>query len=245
MKPTRPDFARSFLRSFGVQASWNYRTFLAGGLAYVLLPLLRRIHGGDPEARFAAVARELEPFNAHPYLSPMAAGIVARMEHEGAGDGALRRMRRAMQAPLGAVGDRMVWAGWRPLCLLSAVIAYSLGLGAWTSVLLFLVSYNAGHLALRLWAFRRGWRDGPSALEGLSTGWPGTLGRWLSRCAVVLAGGAAVVVAAGLTGAGGVLAGSLAAAAAAAGFRWPEVAGRLAVPLAAAALVLARAAGAT
>lgn len=244
MKPTRTDFARAFLRSFAVQASWNYGTFQAGGLAYALLPLLRRIHGGDPEERRASMARALEPFNAHPYLTPMAAGIVARMEHDGAAGDAVRRLRRVVQGPLGALGDRIVWAGWRPFCLLSAVIAHMLGVGPWTSVLLFLVSYNAGHLALRLWAFRRGWREGPSALEGLSSGWPGRLGRALGRAAVGLAAGAAVVVAWELPGAGGLPSAALAGAAAAAGFRWPEVAGRLAVPLAAAALVAARAGGA-
>lgn len=239
MKPTRSDFGRAFLRSFAVQASWNYRSFLAGGLAYCLLPLLRRIYGGDPEAKRRAMDRALEPFNAHPYLALMAAGALARMEHEGTGAGALLRMRRAMQGPLGAVGDRLVWAGWRPFCLLSAVLAYSLGAGPWASVLLFLASYNAGHLALRAWAFHRGWHDGPSALEGLSAGWPGRLGQWLIRGSTVLAGAAALAVSLAVGGAGGVMVGAVAAVATAVGFRWPEAAGRLAVPLAAAALVLA------
>lgn len=244
MKPTRPDFARAFLRSFAVQASWNHRSFLAGGLAFCLLPLLRRIHAGDPEARRRSVARALEPFNAHPYLVLMAAGALARMEHEGARPDDLRRLRRAVQGPLGAVGDRLVWAGWRPFCLLSAVIAYSLGVGPWVSVLLFLTSYNTGHLALRAWAFHRGWHDGPSALQGLSTGWPGRVGELLSRGSVVLAGAAALLVS--LEVGGGTITGVGAAAALAvtAGFRWPEAAGRLAVPLVVVALVLARAGGA-
>lgn len=243
MKPTRSDFARAFLRSFAVQASWNYGSFLAGGLAFCLLPLLRRIHGGDPEARHRSVARALEPFNAHPYLALMAAGALARMEHEGAGPEALRGLRRAVQGPLGAVGDRLVWAGWRPFCLLSAVVAYSLGVGPWSCVLLFLASYNAGHLALRAWAFHRGWHEGRSALQGLSTGWPGRAGRLLSQGSVVLAGAAALLVSLETGGGTGAGVGAAATLATAAGFRWPEAAGRLAVALVAAALVLARAGG--
>lgn len=239
MTPRRSDFVRAYLRSFAVQASWNHRSFLAGGLAYCLLPLLRRIHGGDPVSRRTSMERALEPFNAHPYLAPMATGVLARMEHDGGGDGARRRVRRAMQGPLGAVGDRLVWAGWRPFCLLSAVIAYSLGVGPWTSVLFFLASYNAGHLALRAWAFRRGWREGPSALEGLAAGWPGRASEVLGRASVAAAGAAAVLV--GLVLGGGLAGGAAAAAATVAGFRWPEAAGRLAVPLAAVALILARA----
>lgn len=244
MKPTPPDFARAFLRSFAVQASWNYRSFIAGGLAFCLLPMLRRIHGGDPEAKRRSIARALEPFNAHPYLSLMAAGALARMEHQGTEDAALPRLRRAMQGPLGAVGDRLVWAGWRPFCLLSTVIAYSLGVGPRASVLIFLVTYNVGHLALRAWAFHRGWHDGSAALEGLSTGWPGETATLLSRGSVVLVGGAAVLVSLGIGGGDGLLVGTVATAATAAGFRWPEVAGRVAVPLVAVALLLARVGGA-
>lgn len=244
MKPTRPDFARAFLRSFAVQASWNYGSFLAGGLAFCLLPLLRRIHGGNPEARRRSVARALEPFNAHPYLVLMAAGALARMEHEGAAPDALRQLHRAVQGPLGAVGDRLTWAGWRPFCLLSAVVAYNLGVGPWASVLLFLASYNAGHLALRVWAFHRGWHDGPSALQGLSAGWPGRMGELLCRGSVVLAAAAAVLVSLEVGGGTGAGVGATATVAAAAGFRWPDAGGRLAVPLAAVALVLARTAGA-
>lgn len=239
MKPTRSDFVRAYLRSFAVQASWNHGSYLAGGLTFVLLPLLRRIHGGDPEARRASVARALEPFNSHPYLATLAAGALARLEHEGADPEVRRRVRSAMQGPLGAIGDRLVWAGWRPFCLLSAVIAYSLGVGARASVLLFLAIYNAGHLALRAWAFRRGWNAGRSAVAGLSEGWPGRAARMLNRGSVVLAGCGAVLVSLRLEGAGTALAGTVALAAAAAGFRWPRMAGRIAVPLTAAALILA------
>lgn len=244
MRPTRSDFARAFLRSFAVQASWNYRSFLGGGLAFCLLPLLRRIHGGDPETKRRSIARALEPFNAHPYLAPMAVGALARMERDGTDTAALQRLRRAMQGPLGAVGDRLVWTGWRPFCLLSAVVAYSLGLGPWASVVLFLASYNAGHLALRAWAFRRGWHHGPAALEGLSSGWPGKAGELLSRGSVVLAGSAAVLVSLAIGGGTAVVVGTAAALATAAGFRWPEIVGRVAVPLVAAALLAARAGGA-
>lgn len=243
MKVRRSDLVRSFLRCFAVQGSWNYRDFLAGGLAYCLLPLLRRVHAGHPEALREAVSRHLRPFNAHPYLAAMAVGALARMERDGAGDEEIRRVRRALVGPLGAAGDRMVWTGWRPLCLLAAVAVYTLGAGPWTAVLLFLSLYNAGHLVLRAWAFRRGWRDGPRAAALLSgPGWR-RLSAGLARGAGALAGGVAALLAlhlAPVDGAAALGGGALAAVLAfAAGLRWPSPVGRAAAPLAGAALALA------
>lgn len=237
MRVRRSDLVRSLLRTFAVQGSWNYRSFLAAGMAYCLLPLLRRVHAGDPERLREAVERHQEPFNAHPYLAPMAVGALARMEAEGRGAEEIGRARRAMSGPLGAAGDGMVWAGWRPACLLAAVAAFTLGAGPSTAVLLFLLLYNAGHVVLRAWAFRRGWKDGPRAAAMLSgPGWR-RLSAGLSRGAALLAGAAAALLApAVVPGIGATLPAAAAVLAVAAGFFRPEAMGRAAPALAAAAL---------
>lgn len=224
MKPRRTDFTRSLRRTLAIQGSWNYRSFLAGGLTYALLPLLSRIHAGDPVRLREAVLRHLEPFNAHPYLAPLAVGALARLEHDGEDPDRIRRFRTALAGPLGSAGDRLVWAGWRPFCLLSAVLLYSLGAGPWTVVAFFLLLYNAGHLALRIWAFRRGWRDGPRAVRALSADVFQRVGSWLVGTNALLAGMAAATVslrlpAAPAAGGGAAIA---AAVAALAGFRWPD-----------------------
>lgn len=239
MTPQRGDFVRSFLRTFSLQGSWNYGTFVAAGLSHALLPLLARIHAGDPVSFRRSVRRHLETFNAHPYLAPLAVGALARLEHEGGEDDVIRRFRAALAGPLGAVGDRLVWAGWRPVCLLSAVVAHSLGLAPWMCVLVFLVPYNAGHLALRLWAFRRGWRDGLEGAQGLSSGTPGRVAGALGSAAAFLAGAAAVLLAGRLAaGADLPTAGAaVALLAAVAGGRDPGLAGRAAVALVAAAAI--------
>lgn len=239
MTPRRPDFVRSFLRTFSVQGSWNRGSFLAAGLTYALLPLLRRIHAGDPVSLRRSIRRHLASFNAHPYLAPLAVGALARLEHEGRDPEVVRRFRAALTGPLGAAGDRLVWAGWRPLCLLSGVLAYSLGATPWTAVLVFLVPYNAGHLALRIWAFRRGWVAGIGAAEGLSSGPLGRLVRALASAALFLAGAAAVALTARLAGDPDPTAGAavLALVAAVAGHLRPGVSGRTAVALVAAAAV--------
>lgn len=237
MRLQRTDFLRSFLRCFSVQGSWNYGTFLAAGLTHALLPLLRRIHAGDPVSLRRSVRRHLASFNAHPYLAPLAVGALARLEQEGRDADVQRRFRGALTGPLGAAGDRLVWAGWRPFCLLSAVTVYSVGTAPWISVLVFLVPYNAGHVALRIWAFRRGWRSGVDAVGGLSSGALGRLSRWLGSASAFLAGLAAVLLAGRLAGGADVATagGAVALAAGVAARARPPAAGRAAVALAAAA----------
>lgn len=236
MRPQRTDFTRSFLRTLAGQGSWNYRNLAAGGLTYALLPLLARIYAGDPVSLRDAVRRHLEAFNAHPYLTPMAVGALARLEHDGHPPETVRRFRAALSGPLGAVGDRLVWTGWRPLCLLSGVLAYSLGAGPRTAVLLFLVPYNAGHLALRIWAFRTGWRAGLDVADHLSADTLKRLGRWLGRAGAVLAGGVAVASAASLAtgGVDGIVVGAVAGLAAMAAHRAPVVGAAVAVVVVAA-----------
>ena len=38
---------RSFLRSFSIQGSWNYRTMIGGGFGHAILPALRWLYRGN------------------------------------------------------------------------------------------------------------------------------------------------------------------------------------------------------
>ena len=151
--------ARVVARSLLVQAAWNHLTRQGTGMAYAMLPALEYIHE-DPQALQAALNRHAEPFNAHPYLDTLALGSLCRLEAEGEPDERIRRFRAALGGPLGALGDRLVWAGWLPLCTVLALCLYLAGLGPLWTVLIFLSVYNAGHLGLRIWGFREGWGAG-------------------------------------------------------------------------------------
>jgi mannose/fructose/N-acetylgalactosamine-specific phosphotransferase system component IID len=155
----RSALASSFMRSFLIQGSWNYHNMLGAGFAYAMLPVLRRLHT-EPAALDASVARHLELFNAHPYLTNVALGAVVRLEAEGADPETVRRFKVAVRGPLGGLGDRLVWATWLPGVSLLALTLYWIGLPGWVSVIAFLVVYNLGHVGLRLWAFRIGWAEG-------------------------------------------------------------------------------------
>ncbi len=166
--PAAPPLAASFLRLFMVQASWNYDRLLGVGMGVAEEPLLRGLRGtgGDGAAYRAAVARGAHFFNAHPYLCGLAVGAAARAEYDGAPPEQVERLRAALCGPLGALGDRLVWAGWLPLLSTAAVAAIALGAG-WGAVAGFLLIYNLGHVALRWWALRAGWAAGAGVVGAL------------------------------------------------------------------------------
>ena len=183
------------LRSFAVQGSWNYRTLLGTGFAFMLLPALRHVYQGDPEGLRAALTRHAALFNSHPYLAPVAAGAVARLEADGAPPELQQRFKEALRGPLGALGDRLFWLSWRPACALLGVALLLLGAPWWTGPTVFLLAYNAVHLPIRAWGLDVGLRAGLQIGASLRSA---ALERWANRIGdvgVVLAGFSAVLAA--------------------------------------------------
>lgn len=181
------------LRSFAIQGSWNYQTLIGTGFAFVLLPVLRRLHKGDEEALREAVARHAELFNSHPYLVTVAAGAVARLEDDGVPPETVTRFKNALRGSLGAIGDRLVWQAWRPACALLAIVLLLLGAPWWVAVPVFLLVYNALHLWLRAWGLRVGLRDGLAVGKALREAPFERMGERASEAGAFLAGLAGIL----------------------------------------------------
>ena len=139
------------------------------GLGFATEPLLRDLPGGrDGAAYRSALARATGYFNAHPYLAGLAAGALARAEHDGLPPEQVERLRTALLGPLGSVGDRLVWAGTLPAAVgvgLALTATAPVGVGA--GVLLAL--HNTVHLTLRIWSLRAGWQLGPRIAKALGS----------------------------------------------------------------------------
>lgn len=183
-----------FMRSFAVQGSWNFETLVGYGFAYALLPVLRVVYRDRPEELARAVARHSRLFNTHPYLSPIALGAVARLEVEGKPADTIDRFKAAVRGALGGLGDRLVWAGWRPVCILAALGALLAGASWWVAVIGFLVVYNVGHIGLRIWAFRVGWERGTGIATTLRSSWVWDAERILRALGPALLGACAVLL---------------------------------------------------
>lgn len=219
---------RLLLRLLMIQASWNHRTVIGNGFAWAIAPALRIAARGDEELERILLGRHSEPFNAHPYLSGLAAGAVARAELDGVDPQRIRRFKEVIRSPLGALGDRVFWSGLLPTSALGAVAAALLGADPVIAALLFVISFNAGHLAVRSWATRIGWTRGLAAADEFRAA---DLGRWSVRAGMVgsLLGGVVLGLAAVTLPSGElprVLWASGLLLAVAAGYRWGAVAGR-------------------
>jgi hypothetical protein len=165
-----------FLRSFLVQGMWNPRDLLGSGMAWILGDEPGTSPGATsgPPAGVAAGAvpgsspgpstaepAPLAPFNTHPYLAGVALGALVRERAEGRlGAEGEARFRAALRAPLGALGDALVWAGWVPFLALAALGALVLGASPLPVVAAFLLAHNILHLALRRWGLQTGLRHG-------------------------------------------------------------------------------------
>jgi PTS system mannose-specific IID component len=178
-----------YLRLLAIQASWNYEILIGSGVGFCVEPALRLLPGGrdGPQYR-AALARQCQYFNAHPYLAAVAVGALARAELDGEQPARIERFRTALCGPLGSVGDRLVWAGWLPFCSLLALGAFGLGAGPAAVVLIFLGVYNAGHLALRAWGLRVGWEGGMRVAQALANPVLRQGPQYIGRAAALLAG---------------------------------------------------------
>jgi PTS system mannose-specific IID component len=186
---------RILLRSFAVQGSWNYRTLIGTGLAFVIAPALRHLYRGDPEALRAATLRHTELFNSHPYLVTVAAGAIARVEADGVPPETVGRFKAALRGSLGTLGDRLVWLMWRPAAALLGVALLAAGATWWIGAAAFFVAHNALHLWLRRWGLRVGLRDGLGVARALREAPLQKLGDGAGNAGAALAGFGAVMMA--------------------------------------------------
>jgi PTS system mannose-specific IID component len=192
-------------RLFAVQASWNYEILIGNGIGFCVEPALRLLPGGEGgEAYRAALARQSQYFNAHPYLSSFAVGALARAELEGQPAARIERFRTALCGPLGSVGDRLVWVGLLPACSFAALLLFGLGASPLVCVLAFLLMYNVGHVALRLWGLQMGWERGLAVASALGHPILRTGPVWMARAGTFFAGTAVPLAVMRLVDGGGV-----------------------------------------
>ncbi len=170
------------LRAFLVQGSWNYRVMQGTGMAFAILPLVRHL-GLRGRERDDALALHADHFNAHPYLASLALGALARLEVDRTDPETVRRFRSAIRGPLGALGDRLIWAAWLPVTAAVGLLLHWSGTAGVWAVAAFVVLFNIVHLTVRFTGFRIGFEAGTGVGARLRD--LGTRG-WTERVAIVL-----------------------------------------------------------
>jgi mannose/fructose/N-acetylgalactosamine-specific phosphotransferase system component IID len=165
------DLVSAFLRSFFLQAAWNFERYLSYGVAFAMMPVLKKVYP-SPEERAQALSRHLEYFNTHPYMASFVLGAIIRMEEEKQQLPPAQRKQKeeeigalkvGMMGPVAAMGDNLFWATIRPYCGLLAVTlvlsnVFQVEGQYWIIPLLFLIVYNVAHVGIRLTGFIQGYQ---------------------------------------------------------------------------------------
>ena len=146
-------------RLLGLQASWSYERMQGTGVGWAIEPELRARFGADSPRYREALARAAMFFNANPFLAAAAVGAEARAEVDEVPGPQVERLRTALCGPLGALGDRLFWAGVVPGLGAAAIIAVTFGAGVWAALGVVLL-HNALRLLLGRWLLGLGWAHG-------------------------------------------------------------------------------------
>ncbi len=138
-----------YLRSFLLQASWNFERLQNLGFFYLVLPGLRAVYGDNlPED---VRTHHSAYFNTHPYFAPLVAGTVLRLEKSSIAGVATavnaETYKSMVMAPFAAMGDALFWGGLRPLAALIGLLFASQG-SLWAPVV-FLLLFNLPHFIFR------------------------------------------------------------------------------------------------
>ncbi len=156
---------RMYLRSFLLQASWNFEKLQNLGFFYLILPGLHSLYGDEiPDE---VCRRHGGYFNTHPYFAPLVAATIVRLEGRSiAGEDLAvdaETYKSMVMAPFAAMGDALFWGGVRPLAALIGLLVASQG-SLWAPVV-FLILFNLPHLVIRSGGLLLGYMQDLRAIE--------------------------------------------------------------------------------
>lgn len=149
-----------WLRLLLLQGSWNFERLQGLGFFFALLPALRKLYSREDLSKVAQ--DHLSYFNTHPYLAPLVAGAVLKLEEERAAKQkqqvAIADFKEMVAAPYAAIGDALFWGGLRPLA--AGIALFFAAKGILWAPLVFLLIYNVIPMVFRFSGFVRGYQEG-------------------------------------------------------------------------------------
>lgn len=172
IKLTKADRFKMFLRSYFLLSSFNYERMQNGGVAYTLIPAIKKLYSSKAD-RAAALKRHLEFFNTHPFVANPIFGVTLALEEERANganvdDAAISGVKIGMMGPLAGAGDPLFWFTLRPIMLsLGASLAVS---GNVAGPFVFFILWNIMAAAVKWYTQEFGYRAGTAITDDLSGG---------------------------------------------------------------------------
>ena len=127
---------RLFLRSFFIQAGWNFAKYQNVGLAFTMYPFLCALYAQDKEVLPSVLDRYLENFNTQPMMASFCLGALAKQEERLANAKTLAAyqerlsewngIKRSLSITSASIGDRLFWGALKPFTLLLALCIWLL-----------------------------------------------------------------------------------------------------------------------
>ena len=151
-----------FLRTFFLQALWNFERLQNIGFLYILYPVFKSLYK-DKEKRKQALLRHIGFFNTNPYMVNIIIAMVINSENNIA-SGQEQNIKKpemiksVMAGPTAAIGDYFFWGTWRPFVSFISILMIILSMNMfsinflWIAPVLFILVYNIVHLAFRYWS---------------------------------------------------------------------------------------------
>ena len=145
-KLTKRDRINMFLRTNLQQASFNYERMHGLGMAFDMVPAIKRLYD-TKEEQVAALKRHLTFFNVTPAAVGPVLGVTAALEESKANgadidEGTIGSIKIGLMGPFCGVGDPIFWGTLRPI---TAAIGASLALnGSLLGPVLFFAAFKPG-----------------------------------------------------------------------------------------------------
>ncbi|MCP4675816.1 MAG: PTS system mannose/fructose/sorbose family transporter subunit IID [Deltaproteobacteria bacterium] len=164
------DLIRVSMRLTFLQSTWCEGGMQSVGLAYCLMPGLRRIVTDKEELKHAVVSHQ-EPFNTHPFLVGAIAGATLRLTEDGKNPKEINSFIHNTMGPLAAIGDPFFRGALPVFVAVTASLAAILG-GAVAGILTLLLLFNLVQIFVRFFGVFVGYRESMGMLTRVA--------RWLS-----------------------------------------------------------------
>ncbi|MDR0618231.1 MAG: PTS system mannose/fructose/sorbose family transporter subunit IID [Endomicrobium sp.] len=173
-------YIKMFVRSFFLQALWNFERMQNIGFVYILKPFLDKVYL-DEKSKQEALMRHIGYFNTHPYMANLLFAIVANLE-KGKSENKenfldISVIKNQMAGPLAAIGDPLFFGSLRPLVACFSILVMLLFMKfldqnfqeyAIFVPIIFIVGYNVFHIVSRCWLMFIGFKFGQDSFSVIS-----------------------------------------------------------------------------
>lgn len=167
-KLTKQDINKVYFRNlFALQFGWNYEKMQGLGYAYVIMPVLKKLYGDDPEKMKKALKMHLAYFNSSQQMSHLIVGADMALEEELGTDSeeVVMGLKTGLMGPFAGVGDTLFIAIYRAIVF--SIAAYIAMQGNPVGLLIPLIAC-AAVLALRYKLTYIGYESGQKIATGFA-----------------------------------------------------------------------------